>query len=136
MDISTRAPLGHHPPAFRKPNNSDENALIIEGDSQRICCEATELENSDTQQQPGDRKSTRLNSSHGYISYAVFCLKKKNTQTSPHPLVPTAVLNRVLRDAQTAHPPPMQRRHRPLVLYATQCASHPPTSTSFATRTL
>src|SRR5256884_591350 len=29
-----------------------------------------------------DRKSTRLNSSHGYISYAVFCLKKKN---SVHP---------------------------------------------------
>src|SRR2546422_4703236 len=29
---------------------------------------------------PGaDRKSTRLNSSHGYISYAVFCLKKKKT---------------------------------------------------------
>src|SRR6266436_6172595 len=27
--------------------------------------------------QPLDRKSTRLNSSHGYISYAVFCLKKK-----------------------------------------------------------
>src|SRR5687768_17834026 len=26
---------------------------------------------------PIDRKSTRLNSSHGYISYAVFCLKKK-----------------------------------------------------------
>src|SRR2546429_7360718 len=28
-----------------------------------------------------DRKSTRLNSSHGYISYAVFCLKKKNKNT-------------------------------------------------------
>src|SRR2546429_3796420 len=28
-----------------------------------------------------DRKSTRLNSSHGYISYAVFCLKKKNQPT-------------------------------------------------------
>src|SRR2546422_6925223 len=27
--------------------------------------------------QEQDRKSTRLNSSHGYISYAVFCLKKK-----------------------------------------------------------
>src|SRR2546429_4457128 len=27
-----------------------------------------------------DRKSTRLNSSHGYISYAVFCLKKKNKE--------------------------------------------------------
>src|SRR5207245_11506592 len=34
-----------------------------------------------------DRKSTRLNSSHGSISYAVFCLKKKNTHGSveaPH----------------------------------------------------
>src|SRR2546422_7863845 len=31
---------------------------------------------------PGDRKSTRLNSSHGYISYAVFCLKKKTSLIS------------------------------------------------------
>src|SRR5437879_11472902 len=31
---------------------------------------------------PGDRKSTRLNSSHRCISYAVFCLKKKNTALS------------------------------------------------------
>src|SRR2546422_3996158 len=30
----------------------------------------------------GDRKSTRLNSSHGYISYAVFCLKKKKSINS------------------------------------------------------
>src|SRR2546429_6362347 len=29
-----------------------------------------------------DRKSTRLNSSHGYISYAVFCLKKKHKRSS------------------------------------------------------
>src|SRR5687768_18300157 len=29
----------------------------------------------------GDRKSTRLNSSHGYISYAVFCLKKKSSKS-------------------------------------------------------
>src|SRR2546422_3894845 len=29
---------------------------------------------------PRDRKSTRLNSSHGYISYAVFCLKKKKNK--------------------------------------------------------
>src|SRR2546429_3739888 len=39
-----------------------------------------------------DRKSTRLNSSHGYISYAVFCLKKKkNNQlraTHIHQLAP------------------------------------------------
>src|SRR5256886_12980629 len=31
-----------------------------------------------------DRKSTRLNSSHSQISYAVFCLKKKKTTTIPH----------------------------------------------------
>src|SRR3712207_8902228 len=31
----------------------------------------------------GDRKSTRLNSSHANISYAVFCLKKKTPRTSP-----------------------------------------------------
>src|SRR5256884_7200791 len=31
----------------------------------------------------GDRKSTRLNSSHGYISYAVFCLKKTHNQEPP-----------------------------------------------------
>src|SRR3712207_6906800 len=30
-----------------------------------------------------DRKSTRLNSSHANISYAVFCLKKKKTQNNP-----------------------------------------------------
>src|SRR2546429_4783340 len=30
-----------------------------------------------------DRKSTRLNSSHGYISYAVFCLKKKKRKDTP-----------------------------------------------------
>src|SRR2546429_4342606 len=33
---------------------------------------------------PRDRKSTRLNSSHGYISYAVFCLKKKKISLSRH----------------------------------------------------
>src|SRR5687768_18087280 len=40
-----------------------------------------------------DRKSTRLNSSHGYISYAVFCLKKKKAIALAHahdPIVPNA----------------------------------------------
>src|SRR5256884_1022867 len=36
--------------------------------------------NAAPQIQQRDRKSTRLNSSHGYISYAVFCLKKKKKQ--------------------------------------------------------
>src|SRR2546430_7583276 len=34
-----------------------------------------------------DRKSTRLNSSHSQISYAVFCLKKKNTPASTNPVL-------------------------------------------------
>src|SRR2546429_4527120 len=51
-----------------------------------------------------DRKSTRLNSSHGYISYAVFCLKKKkNCQVS----APPYSLHRNLPTPQ--QPPP----HRP-----------------------
>src|SRR2546422_5119166 len=39
-----------------------------------------ELQRSQPVRERGDRKSTRLNSSHGYISYAVFCLKKKKKQ--------------------------------------------------------
>src|SRR5687768_18342685 len=35
-----------------------------------------------------DRKSTRLNSSHGYISYAVFCLKKKKKKKTTIPQPP------------------------------------------------
>src|SRR2546422_3020818 len=34
-----------------------------------------------------DRKSTRLNSSHGYISYAVFCLKKKKKKIYKYTVV-------------------------------------------------
>src|SRR2546422_5329861 len=34
-----------------------------------------------------DRKSTRLNSSHGYISYAVFCLKKKKRENTTSALM-------------------------------------------------
>src|SRR2546430_9331653 len=34
-------------------------------------------------QRGGDRKSTRLNSSHSQISYAVFCLKKKKQKKTP-----------------------------------------------------
>src|SRR2546426_8733937 len=38
------------------------------------------LRRQDCECAPGDRKSTRLNSSHLVISYAVFCLKKKKTK--------------------------------------------------------
>src|SRR3712207_7945091 len=39
-------------------------------------------ESGGEEMEPGDRKSTRLNSSHANISYAVFCLKKKQKTTS------------------------------------------------------
>src|SRR5438270_5008566 len=38
-----------------------------------------------------DRKSTRLNSSHSQISYAVFCLKKKNKNYNEHKTIPASV---------------------------------------------
>src|SRR3712207_9464668 len=48
----------------------------------RACADARELVSErridDCSYDRGDRKSTRLNSSHANISYAVFCLKKKN----------------------------------------------------------
>src|SRR3989449_6411734 len=52
----------------------------------------------------GDRKSTRLNSSHGYISYAVFCLKKKNKSS-------TAVIDYTRYRELSAHNKPDRVTH-------------------------
>src|SRR3989449_8266503 len=61
---------------------------------------------------PGpDRKSTRLNSSHGYISYAVFCLKKKKTPDR----YPCGISGRTLQLERYARPRSAVR-HRPLHL--------------------
>src|SRR2546422_8412601 len=49
-----------------------------------------------------DRKSTRLNSSHGYISYAVFCLKKKKTSSRSHPVATRSRTSHVAHRALTA----------------------------------
>src|SRR2546429_3456105 len=46
-----------------------------------------------------DRKSTRLNSSHGYISYAVFCLKKKKDPYKPIQCLPSPTSS-----LQSSHP--------------------------------
>src|SRR5690554_7111208 len=71
------APLGRLPFTFAKRNgviltrNDDGEAVILvkPGASHTALAEANRIS--------GDRKSTRLNSSHVRISYAVFCLKKK-----------------------------------------------------------
>src|SRR2546429_7074137 len=49
-----------------------------------------------------DRKSTRLNSSHGYISYAVFCLKKKKKTHSTPVVLTTRCTVRPLPHASAA----------------------------------
>src|SRR2546422_4188645 len=54
--------------------------IVVDGGSRdQTCAIAQRLGCRVRLSPPRDRKSTRLNSSHGYISYAVFCLKKKNT---------------------------------------------------------
>jgi GTP-binding protein len=60
----------------------------------------------------------------------------RQSEEAYHRRIPTAALNRVLREAQAAHPPPVERGHRPRVLYATQGAADPPTFTLFTTRPL
>src|SRR5256885_4417608 len=72
----------------RKTLNTIRNTLgrkIPLGNIRRYCKgkntlprKTTYLGISGTYRRSGDRKSTRLNSSHLVISYAVFCLKKKN----------------------------------------------------------
>src|SRR5260221_173725 len=55
----------------------------------------------------GDRKSTRLNSSHTVISYAVFCLKKKHTECR------YMTHKRIQCSRSCAHPPPVNDTARP-----------------------
>src|SRR3712207_8831774 len=72
-----RAHLHHAPVAHdRDAVGERQRLLLVVGDEQRRHARAPQE----------DRKSTRLNSSHANISYAVFCLKKKNQiliQTPP-----------------------------------------------------
>src|SRR5688572_31721616 len=60
---------------FNNGNNLTGGKVVdVWNASPNIVVEASELAHSQE-----DRKSTRLNSSHSQISYAVFCLKKKNS---------------------------------------------------------
>src|SRR5205809_3566589 len=56
-----RVDVGH------RPGRQRVSAFVVGGDLLLVLADE-------------DRKSTRLNSSHGYISYAVFCLKKKRQE--------------------------------------------------------
>ncbi|MEX1006706.1 MAG: ribosome biogenesis GTPase Der [Acidimicrobiia bacterium] len=60
----------------------------------------------------------------------------RQAEEAYHQRIPTAALNRVVRDAQLAHAVPPVGRRRPRVLYATQAATDPPTFTLFVTHEL
>src|SRR5947209_16368288 len=65
----------------------DPLSFLIKALTRSPYCHAAIL--VDTPKWREDRKSTRLNSSHANISYAVFCLKKKKTNTSNRSAPPT-----------------------------------------------
>jgi GTP-binding protein len=60
----------------------------------------------------------------------------RQAEEAYHRRIPTAALNRLLQEAQQAHPPPTVRKRRPRILYATQGASDPPTFTLFTSHEL
>src|SRR3712207_7213941 len=60
-----------------------EIEVEIEGHAGYYCAGMNKLATVRVHGNAGDRKSTRLNSSHANISYAVFCLKKKKIDTTP-----------------------------------------------------
>jgi GTPase len=60
----------------------------------------------------------------------------RETEAAYHRRIPTPALNRVVHDAQAAHPPPAEHRRRPRILFATQGATDPPTITLFTTGVL
>src|SRR5260221_9475353 len=72
-------------------------AFALEGTSSGEHLEHDDAEGVEIGARVEDRKSTRLNSSHTVISYAVFCLKKQNA-------LPKAVLYTTLRERYDTRP--------------------------------
>src|SRR2546429_6649799 len=89
---------GVQPKAKAKPSKKPLHAVGCAAELRRWTSRLSQRDKAGpkkpmTESEKKDRKSTRLNSSHGYISYAVFCLKKKkkNTERSTqYPITPHA----------------------------------------------
>src|SRR5439155_15604831 len=92
--------------SMRRESGNDERQLMIKANRRKgrfiattfgfchsdLISPSFRLHDND---QNEDRKSTRLNSSHVAISYAVFCLKKKNVRPLHHVDIPTDLLSHV-----------------------------------------
>src|SRR2546430_4285196 len=80
--------------------------------------------------EPKDRKSTRLNSSHSQISYAVFCLKKKKQDHRPAPRPRPRRASKVTAEPHSLQEDPCQSlslAHRLGALRASNRSCHAPT---------
>src|SRR5690606_40643545 len=101
LPLPLRSPLSHSRatprplPSFPTRRSSDlisdscRLPVRARGRARRLRCPGARLRRARAQQGPAsraDRKSTRLNSSHVKISYAVFCLKKKMSTCGGSPL--------------------------------------------------
>src|SRR2546430_11511398 len=90
-----RSTLFPYTTLFRSVSNRRKVVLHVEAGLPALAPTLKRRENL------GDRKSTRLNSSHSQISYAVFCLKKKNTNPEVQ---------------QLSHNPPKRRVRRVMLI--------------------
>src|SRR3712207_6896365 len=74
-----RSTLFPYTTLFRSPWRGDVLAVVVGHVERRDAADRRHAERLEPEHRLRDRKSTRLNSSHANISYAVFCLKKKNS---------------------------------------------------------
>src|SRR5205085_4577317 len=83
---------------------------LVRGGADGVCVHADGFRRGRCAVETEDRKSTRLNSSHSQISYAVFCLKKKKSHTSHRE---ARLLPNPSRVLAMSHPtPPRHRLYR------------------------
>src|SRR5438105_6161441 len=72
-----RSPLFPYTTLFRSARRLDRDTRVGQAEAVGRSCRGRAARAGGQRHTASDRKSTRLNSSHEWISYAVFCLKKK-----------------------------------------------------------
>src|SRR3712207_7547668 len=80
-----RSTLFPYTTLFRSPNAKGGASVPLSQSKTAMAKANPDVQQMIPQLYDGDRKSTRLNSSHANISYAVFCLKKKKNQYTLFP---------------------------------------------------
>src|SRR3712207_8991612 len=79
LSLHDALPISAGTPARPRPRRRPSRSGAAVHRAPRRTCRGTSASPSRSRERRRDRKSTRLNSSHANISYAVFCLKKKQT---------------------------------------------------------